>query len=92
MNRNGIRVGELLHWDHFVTRHAGLLADLQVLRASYAMLFSYAAVLNAAPVHYSCAIILTFFSPFLLNKPLPTTNLKRSTRILFQPPHPFALF
>ena len=30
MNRNGIRVGELLHWDHFVTRHAGLLADLQV--------------------------------------------------------------
>jgi hypothetical protein len=30
MNRNGIRVGELLHWDHFVTRYHGLLADLKV--------------------------------------------------------------
>lgn len=28
-NRNGIRVGELLEWDHFVTRHAGLVRDLQ---------------------------------------------------------------
>lgn len=29
ITRNGIRVGELVHWEHFVERYMGLLADLK---------------------------------------------------------------